>query len=162
MAFPTSIRTIWPRAGASRSSQQGAQAKLVIFDTANASSTSWSIQDWLRLVNVGISRAEEFVILIASRSEIQSPFLKPLLSSLKPMVLKRVGSVWRWSEVSPNATYSVPPDVSSDPNLLGQQITQRQSLRKVLSHDQQRLCEIQMDGKPRLVRGDSLRATLLV
>ena len=60
-------------------SQQGAQAKLVIFDTVNASSTSWSIQEWLRLVNVGISRAEEFVILIASRSEMQSPYLKPLL-----------------------------------------------------------------------------------
>ena len=39
-------------------SQQGAQAQLVIFDTVNASSTSWSVLDWLRLVNVGISRAE--------------------------------------------------------------------------------------------------------
>ena len=86
--------------------QQGAQAKLVIFDTVNASSTSWSIQEWLRLVNVGLSRAEEFVILIASRSEIQSPYLQPLLSLLRPMVLNRAGSVWRWSEVSPNATYS--------------------------------------------------------
>ena len=134
-------------------SQQGAQAKLVIFDTVNASSTSWSIQEWLRLVNVAISRAEEFVILIASRSEIQSPYLKPLLSSLKPMVLERAGSVWRWVEVSSNTTYSIPRAVLSEPILLGDQITQRKSLRPVLSYDQQRLCGFEMDGKPRLVRG---------
>ena len=62
-------------------------------------------------MNVGMSRAEEFVILIASRSEMQSPYLKPLLSSLRPMVLNRAGSVWRWSEVSSKTTYSVPPAV---------------------------------------------------
>ncbi len=134
-------------------SQQGAQAKLVIFDTVNASSTSWSIQDWLRLVNVGISRAEEFVILIASRSEIQSPYLKPLLSSFRPMVLKRNGAGWGWLEVAAKTTYSVVPANLSDPNLLGHQITERKSLRPVLSYDQQRLCGFQMDGKPRLVRG---------
>jgi AAA domain len=134
-------------------SQQGAEAKLVIFDTVNASSTSWSVQEWLRLVNVGISRAEEFVILIASRAEMQSPFLRPLVKSLKPMVLRRVGSVWRWSEVSPSVTYTRPPAIESDPGLLGHQITQRKALRMVLSYDQQRLCGFQMDGKPRLVRG---------
>jgi hypothetical protein len=134
-------------------SQQGAQAKLVIFDTVNASSTSWSIEDWLRLVNVGISRAEEFVILIASRSEIQSPSLKPLLSWFKPMVLNRIGGLWWWSEVSPRTTYSVPTPGEFDPNLIGHQITQRRSMRPVLSYDQQRLCGLQMDGKPRLVRG---------
>ena len=107
-------------------SQQGAQAPLVIFDTVNASSTSWSMRDWLRLVNVGISRAEEFVILIASRSEIQSPYLKPLLSSLKPMVLKRAGSVWRWSEVSQAPSYAAPPALECDPSLLGSQINEPQ------------------------------------
>ena len=35
----------------------------------------------------------------------QSPFLKPLLRSLRPVVLNRVGSAWRWSEVAPNAEY---------------------------------------------------------
>jgi superfamily I DNA/RNA helicase len=134
-------------------SQQGAEAKLVIFDTVNASSTSWSIQDWLRLVNVGISRAQEFVILIASRSEIQSPYLKPLLSLLKPMVLHRAGSVWRWSEVSPMRAATAPPSAERDPSLLGHQIKERKLLRPVLSYDQQRLCELPMDGKPRLVRG---------
>src|SRR5262249_51767915 len=33
------------------------------------------------------------------------------------------------------------------------QISQRKLLRPVLSYDQQRLCELPMDGKPRLVRG---------
>ncbi len=134
-------------------SQQGAQAQIVVFDTVNASSTSWSVLEWLRLVNVAISRAEEFVILIASRSEMQSPFLKPLLRSLKPMVLYRSGSVWTWAEVSAKASYSLPPAAQADPSLLGHQINERKSLRVVLSHDQQRLCGLQMDGKPRLVRG---------
>jgi hypothetical protein len=134
-------------------SQQGAEAKLIIFDTVNASSTSWPIGEWLRLVNVGISRAEEFVILIASRAEMQSPFLKPLMKLLKPMILTRTGSIWSWSEVPVTSEYSVPAAIAADSTLLGHQITQRKSLRPVLSYDQQRLCGFQMDGKPRLVRG---------
>lgn len=134
-------------------SQQGAEADLVIFDTVNASSTSWPISEWLRLVNVAISRARESAIVIASRSEMQSPFLRALLNSVKPMVLNRAGSVWRWAEVPAKATFSVPPAIECDPALLGHQITQRKMLRPVLSYDQQRLCGFQMDGKPRLVRG---------
>jgi superfamily I DNA/RNA helicase len=134
-------------------SQQGAESDLVIFDTVNASSTSWPIHEWLRLVNVGLSRAREYVILIASRSEMQSPYLKPLLRSLRPFVLNRVGSVWKWSEVSPNAEYPDPDPMTSNPDVLGSQISQRKALRPVLSYDQQRLCGFEMDGKPRLVRG---------
>ena len=81
-------------------SQQGTEADLVIFDTVNASSTSWPLHEWLRLVNVGLSRAGEFVILIASRAEMQAPFLNPLAEVARARVLNRVGSVWRWSEVS--------------------------------------------------------------
>ena len=134
-------------------SQQGAESDIVIFDTVNASSTSWPIHEWLRLVNVGLSRAREYVILIASRSEMQSPYLKPLLRSLRPVVLNRVGSAWRWSEVSANAEYQLPDSVTSNLDLLGTQIALRKALRPVLSYDQQRLCGFEMDGKPRLVRG---------
>jgi AAA domain len=134
-------------------SQQGAEADIVLFDTVNASSTSWPIHEWMRLVNVALSRAREHVILIASRAEMQSLYLKPLLNSLKPMVVVRAGSVWRWLEVSARATYGGSPEIDSDETLLGHQITQRKSLRPVLSYDQQRLCGFQMDGKPRLVRG---------
>jgi superfamily I DNA/RNA helicase len=134
-------------------SQQGAEADIVIFDTVNASSTSWPIHEWLRLVNVGLSRAREHVVLIASRSEMQSPFLKPLLRSLRPAVLNRVGSAWKWAEVSANAEYAVPEPIATNPDLLGSQITGRKAMRPVLSYDQQRLCGFEMDGKPRLVRG---------
>ena len=134
-------------------SQQGAEADIVIFDTVNASSTSWPIHEWLRLVNVGLSRAREHVILIASRSEMQSPFLKPLRRSLRPAVLNRVGSTWRWAEVAAKTEYAVADAVASNPDLLGSQISQRKALRPVLSYDQQRLCGFEMDGKPRLVRG---------
>jgi AAA domain len=134
-------------------SQQGAEADIVIFDTVNASSTSWPIHEWLRLVNVGLSRAREHVVLIASRSEMQSPFLKPLLRSLRPAVLNRVGSAWKWAEVSANAEYVVPEPIATNPDLLGSQITGRKTMRPVLSYDQQRLCGFEMDGKPRLVRG---------
>ena len=48
-------------------SQQGTEADIVIFDTVNAGSTAWPFEDWKRLVNVGLSRAREFVILLASR-----------------------------------------------------------------------------------------------
>ncbi len=132
-------------------SQQGAEANLVIFDTVNASSTSWPIHEWLRLVNVGLSRAREYVILMSSRSEMHSPYLRPLRDSLKSQVLNRVGSVWRWSERPSRQTNSEARPAESD--LLGDQITQRKKLRSVLNYEQQRLCGYEMDGKPRLVRG---------
>jgi superfamily I DNA and RNA helicase len=69
------------------------------------------------------------------------------------MILSRTGSVWSWSEVAATSEYTVPPAIATDSTLLGHQITQRKSLRPVLSYDQQRLCGLQMDGKPRLVRG---------
>jgi superfamily I DNA/RNA helicase len=134
-------------------SQQGAEADIVIFDTVNASSTSWPIQEWLRLINVGLSRAREFVVLVASRAEMQSPYLKPLLRHLQPMVLTRSGTALRWTPVSAAREFIVPDEIATTPELLGYQITQRKSMRPVLSADQQRLCGYRMDGKPRLVRG---------
>jgi superfamily I DNA/RNA helicase len=132
-------------------SQQGAEADLVIFDTVNASSTSWPIHEWLRLVNVGLSRAREYVILLSSRSEMRSPYLRPLRASLSSRVIQRLGSIWKWSECATSQPVPRPKPVESD--LLGDQVAQRKKLRSVLNYEQQRLCGFDMDGKPRLVRG---------
>lgn len=42
--------------------RQGTEADLVIFDTVNAGSCGWPYDEWKRLVNVGLSRAREFVL----------------------------------------------------------------------------------------------------
>ena len=54
-------------------SQQGTEADFVIFDTVNAGSCGWPYDEWKRLVNVGLSRAREFVLLLASRAEMREP-----------------------------------------------------------------------------------------
>ena len=134
-------------------SQQGAEADVVIFDTVNASSTSWPIHEWLRLVNVGLSRAREHVLLLASRAEMQSPYLRPLLQRLRPKALTGSGPALKWVDAAPSVEFVVPLEIAEDPDLLGNQLSQRKSQRPVLSAEQQRLCGYSMDGKPRLVRG---------
>ena len=104
-------------------------------------------------MNVGLSRAREFLVLLASRSEMQSPYLRPLLGDLRPRVLKHVGSAFKWIEVPSARANDVAEVTAMDPSLLGWQILQRKAMRPVLSFDQQRLCGYRMDGKPRLVRG---------
>lgn len=59
-------------------SQQGTEADIVIFDTVNAGSYGWSYDEWQRLINVGVSRAKHCCILLASRSEMQEPYLAVL------------------------------------------------------------------------------------
>lgn len=130
-------------------SQQGAEADFVIFDTVNAGSCAWPDDEWRRLVNVGLSRARQFVLFLASRSEMQQPFLAPLLQHLAPRVLSG-GGVWK---VSQQIEWTVPEKIKDDPARLGYQIAKRKQLRPVLSSEQQRLCGRKMDGKPRLVRG---------
>lgn len=130
-------------------SQQGAEADFVIFDTVNAGSCAWPDDEWRRLVNVGLSRARQFVLFLASRAEMQQPFLSPLIKLMAPRVLLGSG---QWKEVQ-ITEWSVPAAVKDDPTRLGYQIAKRKLLRPVLSSEQQRLCERRMDGKPRLVRG---------
>tara|TARA_R110002096_G_scaffold433887_1_gene653666 strand:- start:427 stop:4611 length:4185 start_codon:yes stop_codon:yes gene_type:complete len=133
--------------------QQGSEYDLVVFDTVCASATSWSVEEWRRLINVGISRARDFLVLIASRDEMQMPFLSPLASSLSSAVLEWRGSAWQWRDVKNSSSYERDDVDTSNPNLLGTQIRQLRSLRPVLSADQERLCHQKMDGRPRLVRG---------
>lgn len=130
-------------------SQQGAEADFVIFDTVNAGSCAWPEDEWRRLVNVGLSRARQFVLLLASRSEMQQPFLAPLLQTLSPRILSASG---QWKAIQ-QMEWTVPPEIEDDPARLGYQIAKRKQLRPVLSSEQQRLCGRKMDGRPRLVRG---------
>ncbi|OWK45500.1 DNA helicase II related protein [Fimbriiglobus ruber] len=134
-------------------SQQGTEADIVIFDTVNAGSTAWPLEEWKRLVNVGLSRAREFVILLATRAEMREPYLRSLILDLAPQVLKWSGSRYAWTKVKPDVEYKVPDEIAGNSDLLGNQISTRKLLRPVMSAEQQRLCGYNMDGKPRLVRG---------
>jgi superfamily I DNA/RNA helicase len=138
---------------ASIHSQQGTEADFVIFDTVNAGSFAWPFDEWKRLINVGLSRAREFVLLLASRSEMQEPYLLPLLADMEPGVLVKSGGSLSWVPAPPEATPVAEGEFSQNPERLGYQIGKRKELRPVLSHEQQRLCGLKMDGKPRLVRG---------
>jgi superfamily I DNA/RNA helicase len=135
-------------------SQQGSEADIVVFDTVNAGSYGWSYDEWKRLVNVAISRAREAVIFLASRAEMEEPYLRPLLSVLTPQIAKRRGNQLVWESVQGKATYQAPNvEDPGSPYLLGNQLTKRKLLRPVLSNEQERLCNLELDGKPRLVRG---------
>lgn len=135
-------------------SQQGAEADIVIFDTVNAGSYSWPYDEWQRLVNVAISRAREYVLVLSSRAEMNEPYLRPLTKQFKPKVLRKVQRRFQWEDVSAVAEYTPPkPLVANEPSSVGYQLSKRKELRPVFSHEQQRLCGLELDGKPRLVRG---------
>ncbi len=134
-------------------SRQGIEADVVIFDTVNAGSCAWPYEEWKRLVNVGLSRAREFVILIASRAEMSQPYLRPLLGHLAPRVLQRPGRGHAWVEVAAQPAFAPEPQIDDDPDLLGSQLHLRRALRPVMSREQQQLCGYRMEGGARLVRG---------
>jgi hypothetical protein len=133
-------------------SQQGSEADIVVFDTVNAGSYNWSFDDWKRLVNVGLSRAKEAVILLASRSEMKEPYLKPLVRMLSPRVLVKHSKKVQWQVVDVERTTSNELLLPDEDNL-GGQFAKRKAMRPVLSQEQQRLSNLDLDGKPRLVRG---------
>jgi len=154
-------------------SQQGAETDIVVFDTVNAGSYSWPYEEWKRLVNVALSRAREAVIVLASRSEMEEPYLKPLRRQLTASRLvddDRKG--FRWQTVSEAVSVdhrrgdAKPKEVGRvaesrpqygttaiGPPDLGDQFRQRKAMRPVLSHQQQRIANLKLDGRPRLVRG---------
>lgn len=135
-------------------SQQGSEADIVIFDSVNAGSYSWPYDEWKRLVNVALSRSREHVILLASRAEMDEPYLRPLLKHLAPRVLRKRNQKLVWEEVPVRTQYVLPSGkLNTDPNSLGTQLAKRKELRPVLSNEQERLCGLELDGKPRLVRG---------
>jgi hypothetical protein len=133
--------------------RQGTEADVVIFDTVNAGSYAWPYDEWKRLINVGLSRARDFVLVLASRAEMSEPYLRPLLDKLAPRILKRSGRGFAWAEVPTRSVLTVDSHLTANQDLLGSQIALRKSLRPVMSKEQQRLCGLNMDGGPRLVRG---------
>ena len=140
-------------------SQQGWEADIVVFDTVNASSYNWPYDEWKRLVNVALSRAREAVIVLASRGEMEEPYLKPLLRHLTPGVLVKNGSAFRWEQLHGSLTEAVAEATQKYETYLkpksgmGDQVARRKSMKSVLSREQQRLANLKLDGKPRLVRG---------
>ena len=135
-------------------SQQGAEAEIVIFDTVNAGSHSWPYDDWRRLVNVALSRARQSILVLASRSEMNEPYLRPLLKRLAPRVLRRIGSQLVWEVVPMEKEFVVTEGLAvRESNSLGYQLKARKAMTPVLSYQQERLCRLELDGKPRLVRG---------
>lgn len=133
-------------------SQQGSEADVVVFDTVNAGSCNWPYDEWKRLINVGLSRAKEAVIVLASRNEMNEPHLRPLVGSLSPRVLRRHAGQVRWEKAEFVAPQSNPSEPPSENNL-GGQIAKRKVMQPILSQEQQRLSNLDLDGKPRLVRG---------
>jgi superfamily I DNA/RNA helicase len=129
--------------------QQGAEADHVIFDTVHAGSTGWPHREWMRLVNVGISRARKSVIVLASRDEMQEPYLAPLQALLSPCVLRK-GS---WHDVERRDVHRPSAALRGVPGLLGTQIEERRAMRPLMSAEQERLCQLELDSGPRLVRG---------
>ncbi len=134
-------------------SQQGAETDIVILDTVNAGSCAWPYDEWKRLINVGISRAREAVILLASRAEMHEPYLSPLLDNFAPRVPVRSESRWVLRDAPSEKVRRRTIATSGDGHLLGSQIAMRKNLRPVFSAEQQRLIGLKLDGKPRLVRG---------
>lgn len=133
--------------------QQGAEADVVVFDTVNAGSHCWPLDEWERLINVAASRARKLFVLLATRDEARQPFLAPLISHLWPCAFVYAGRSWRLEEVAATAPADGPPTFEATDQRLGAQLARRKALRPVLSYEQQRLCRFEMDGKPRLVRG---------
>src|SRR5262249_10205029 len=133
--------------------RQGTEADVVIFDTVNAGSCAWPYDEWKRLVNVGLSRAREFLLVLASRAGMNEPYLRPLLDLLAPRTLKRSGRGLAWVPAPTCPSVLIPPLGPGNHDLLGFQIVKRKAMRPVSSAEQQRLCEFEIDGKPRLVRG---------
>lgn len=154
-------------------SQQGMEADIVIFDTVNAGSHTWSVIEWSRLINVGLSRAREAVVVLASRAEMDEPYLHPLRSMLKPLILTKDGAGFQWREplesVAAQATwlaesktgYHLAKGTSDaaaerplgDASRMGDQFEARRRMRPLFSQEQQRLTNLELDGRPRLVRG---------
>ncbi len=137
-------------------SQQGSEADIVVFDTVNAGSCHWPFDEWKRLVNVAMSRAREAVIILASRGEMEEPYLRPLVRGLSASVLTQDGNKLRWQKVDKwqkPFRYDQQQGRRAPKGSIGGQIAKRKSLRPVLSQEQQRLSNLELDGKPRLVRG---------
>ncbi|MCO4762510.1 MAG: hypothetical protein KC502_13450 [Myxococcales bacterium] len=140
--------------------QQGAEADFVVIDTVRASSTGWPQHEWQRLVNVALSRARLQVLLIATADEMSQPWLRTLLPGLTPLRAsfgKSGLSLVAAPEFEAPLRFGLDhhqPEASSYPvGTLGAQLAERRAMRPITSAEQERLCDLRLDGGPRLVRG---------
>lgn len=137
--------------------QQGAEAEVVVFDTVHAAGGSWPLDEWQRLVNVALSRARARVVVLASRHELREPFLRPLAARLAPVALTRGRGGSRWRAVAglrdDEGGALPPPPAPGERAQLGAQLALRRALRPVRTREQERLIELPLDGRPRVVRG---------
>ncbi|MCP4499872.1 MAG: AAA family ATPase [Deltaproteobacteria bacterium] len=153
--------------------QQGAEADVVIFDAVNAASNGFSHFEWKRLINVAMSRARRQFFLLASKQEMAQPHTRALPQLLTPSTLRGRGSRAKWTEtafVSPKtnkgplyddkSVFSENADdvnrglqLRKDTPSLGTQLAALDRRNPILSAEQSALCNLQLDHKPRLVRG---------
>jgi len=137
-------------------SQQGVGVDVVVFDTVNAGSCGWPYEEWKRIINVGLSRAEQFALLIASRDEMREPYLRPLVDTLSPHIITGRHGLVKFSVVPAQLAAPSPAETQAtyaDSPQLGHQLELRKVLRPLMSYEQQQLVNFILDGKPRLVRG---------
>lgn len=141
-------------------SQQGSEADIVIFDTVNAGSGTWQIPEWKRLVNVALSRAREAVIVLASRSEMEEPYLRSLKQNMTPAFLVKDGKNFVWRSAGTLGSLEASGVAERKTGFrkkatcrMGDQLDDRKGMKPILSREQQRLTNLELDGKPRLVRG---------
>lgn len=134
-------------------SQQGAEAEVVIVDTVNGALGVWPAGEWQRLMNVALSRARSHVLLLATRAEMEAPWLRPLQDLLTPYTLRPGygGAHWQTLPTIDAVVLSGRAPAPSDG--LGAQIAALRQTRPVLSAAQEQLVSLPVDGGPRLVRG---------
>ena len=126
----------------------------------NAGSGTWQITEWKRLVNVALSRAKEAVIVLASRSEMDEPYLRSLKQDMTAAFLVKDGKqfAWRSARTSDSSQASSAAERQAGFRKktacsMGDQLDDRKDMKPILSREQQRLTNLELDGKPRLVRG---------
>lgn len=137
--------------------QQGAEAEVVVLDLVRPG--GWAVPEWKRLVNVGISRAKQMVLVLASEGEMGQGWLEPLREELAVFTLDEQGSLLPLA--TQEGLFAAPPARARpwqrdglDPAGLGSQIDAQRATRQALTRSQAALIQRDLrDLGPRVVRG---------
>ena len=109
---------------------------------------------WYASLNVAMAvQVVTYELLLATRDEMDTPWLRPLSDLLAPCGLRPGYGGLRWQRLEAVAAVALPPQPPGGDASLGARLAALQLARPVLSADQQRLCSAPLDGGPRLVRG---------
>jgi len=105
------------------------------------------------------------VIILASRSEMEEPYLRPLKKDMTAGFLLKDDKRFVWREPGqrePGQTEGFEASIAAERIAsykqktscrMGDQFDARKGMKPILSQEQQRLTDLELDGKPRLVRG---------